>query len=159
MSLAGTGIGAYFGGPGGAAIGNGIANAGKEFIASFFDEDSKFAKGLTNKKTTEAVDKVGKAYEIYKDDKLDKTAKINEFNKLIGTNIATTSNGHVPVGYSAASSQGATVSSGSMGLRKAFSKFEEKTKKKKDAIKKAKANKAKKAWDEWKKKNTNKKKK
>ena len=162
MSLAGTGIGAYFGGPAGAAIGNSIANAGKEVVASFFDDNSNFAKGLTNKKTNEgidkAVDKTGKAYEIYKDDKLDKTAKLKAFNNLMNSNVADTSNGHIPVGYSAASSQGATVPSGSMSLKKALDKFEKKANKKKDAIKKAKANKAKKVWDERKKKQNNKKK-
>ena len=138
------------GGPAGATIGNGIANAGKELIASFFDDNSKFAQGLTNKKTTEAANKVGKAYEIYKDDKLDKAGKINAFNNLMNGSVADTSNGHVPVGYSAASSQGAVVSTGSNGLRDAIKKFNKKTNKSKQT---------KTQWKEWSNKNRNKKKK
>jgi len=128
-SAIGAGVGAYVGkGATGASVGMGIAKAGKDILGGIIGEDSKFAKGLTNTKINEGADKIDKAYSIYKDNTLDKVAKINEFNKLMGTNI-NTSNGHVPVGYQAASSQGATVPSGSIGLRKAVKKFEQKVKK------------------------------
>ena len=72
--------------------------------------DSKFSKGLLNKKANDNVEKLTKAHDIYKNDKLDTKSKLNQFNNLLAkSDVANTSNGHVPAGYQAASSQGATI--------------------------------------------------
>ena len=172
VNLAGAGIGAKYGGAQGALIGNSIASAGKNIVGDMmYDEKNKdsklnkFAEGFANKKTNEGVEKLAKGYGIYKDDKLDKTAKLKAFDKLMKSNVADTSNGHVPVGYAAASSQGATVPTGSTSIvsnkkpnKKKNSSDKKKADKKKNSNDKKKASKL---LDRLKskKKNTNKKKK
>ena len=164
-SLAGTAIGAVVGGPTGAAVGASIAKGVKDTVGGLMENDknsslNKFAQGLTNKKTNEGADKLLKSYEIYKNDKLDKLGKLKAFNKLMETNVVDTSNGHVPVGYSAASSQGAVISTGSkssVDKSKSTRDLIQKINKKAKGSKKTKQTKAqKKGWNN---KNKNKKKK
>ena len=135
------------------------AKIGKETVASMFDDDSKFAKGLRSSKVSENISKAANATAIYKDDKLDKAAKLKAFSNLMNGSVADTSNGHVPVGYSAASSQGAVVSTGSNGLRNTIKKFNKKAKGTKNTKKTNKTKQTKTQWKEWSNKNRNKKKK
>ena len=120
----------------------GLATIGDNFQGSGFQ---KFTKGLTNKKISETTDK---AANVFKNDKLDKVGKWKALgslvknyreserkgNSLTNKPIANSSNGHVPAGYQATSSQGTTIPVKSTG----------KNKKKKDKNKKAN-----KQWNEW----------
>jgi len=167
--IAAMGIDAYLTSKGHVPVATPALKLAKETIATIGDNNKgskleKFTNALTNKRID---DTTSKAYDIYNNKDLSKVAKLNEYSKLINEyrteekknrSIATkptlslvnpvsnVSNGHVPTGYQASSSQG------SMGLRKAIDKFEKK------ANKANKANKAKKVWNDWKKKQNNKKK-
>ena len=96
----------------------GLATIGDQFEGTGFQ---KFTKGLTNKKISAATDK---ASNVFKNDKLDKVGKWKEIGNImkdyrtesmknkplnLSNPVSTVSNGHVPTGYPAASSQGATT--------------------------------------------------
>ena len=95
----------------GVPVASTAVNIGKSIVSNVAggDKDSgfgKFAKGLSDKGTESGVNKLVKGYDIYKNDKLNKAAKVNEFKNLMKSNksltnndTSKTSNGHVPIGY------------------------------------------------------------
>ena len=124
VPLIGAGIGALVGGPGGAVAGFKIANTAKNVIGAIGDNVDrnsgfgKFARGLNNKRLNEAT---GKTFDMFKENKKN---KLNEFGNIISdyraennkakplsfnNTVSSVSNGHVPIGYQASTSQGSSA--------------------------------------------------
>ena len=90
-------------------------------VGDNFDKDSgfgKFSRGLTNKRLDEATDKTLDVFTKGKEGKMGqissiikdyRAAKKSKSKSITDTNVANSSNGHVPVGYQATSSQGETA--------------------------------------------------